>query len=115
MGFDVWYVIQVITGREQKTVEDILDVVPHEVLQECFFPQYTTEIKIKGQWVAIDKPMFPGYLIAVTDDPYGLDRELRKLNHLRALFLKAGFFCHSIKVTSRLSILVQSPDIALFL
>lgn len=81
MGFDVWYVIQVITGREQKTVEDILDVVPHEVLQECFFPQYTTEIKIKGQWVAIDKPMFPGYLIAVTDDPYGLDRELRKLNH----------------------------------
>lgn len=75
MGFDVWYVIQVITGKEQKTVESILDVVPHEVLQECFFPQYTTEIKIKGQWVAIDKPMFPGYLIAVTDDPYGLDRE----------------------------------------
>lgn len=80
MGFDVWYVIQVITGKEQKTVESILDVVPHEVLQECFFPQYTTEIKIKGQWVAIDKPMFPGYLIAVTDDPYGLDRELHKLN-----------------------------------
>ena len=80
LGFDVWYVIQVITGRVHKTVEDILDVVPHEVLQECFFPQFTTEIKIKGQWVAIDKPMFPGYLIAVTDDPYGLDRELRKLS-----------------------------------
>ena len=80
LGFDVWCVIQVITGREHKTVEDILDVVPHEVLQECFFPQFTTEIKIKGQWVAIDKPMFPGYLIAVTDDPYALDRELRKLN-----------------------------------
>lgn len=61
MGFDVWYVIQVITGREQKIAESILDVVPHEVLQECFFPQYTTEIKIKGQWVDIDKPMFPGY------------------------------------------------------
>ena len=80
MGFDVWYVIQVRTGREQKIAESILDVVPHVVLQECFFPQYTTEIKIKGQWVAIDKPMFPGYLIAVTDDPYALDRELRKLN-----------------------------------
>lgn len=49
MGFDVWYVIQVITGREQNTAENILDAVPHEVLQECFFPQYTTEIKIKGQ------------------------------------------------------------------
>lgn len=49
MGFDVWYVIQVITGGEQNTAENILDAVPHEVLQECFFPQYTTEIKIKGQ------------------------------------------------------------------
>lgn len=29
MEFDVWYVIQVITGKEQKTVESILDVVPH--------------------------------------------------------------------------------------
>lgn len=49
MGFDVWYVIQVVTGREQKTAESILDVVPHEVLQECFFPKYATEIKVKGQ------------------------------------------------------------------
>jgi transcriptional antiterminator NusG len=90
LGFDVWYVIQVITGREQKTAESILDVVPHGVLQECFFPQYTTEIKIKGQWVAIDKPMFPGYLIAVTDDPYVLDRELRKLNLFARIVSQGG-------------------------
>lgn len=80
MGIDVWYVIQVTTGREQKAADSILKVVSHDVLQECFFPQYTTEIKVKGQWAAIDKPMFPGYLIAVTDDPYALDRELRKHN-----------------------------------
>lgn len=58
MGFDVWYVIQVVTGREQKTAESILDVVPHEVLQECFFPKYATEIKVKGQWVPLINPCF---------------------------------------------------------
>lgn len=114
MGFDVWYVIQVITGKEQKTVESILDVVPHEVLQECFFPQYTTEIKIKGQWVAIDKPMFPGYLIAVTDDPYGLDRELRKLSLFARIVSQGRVLLPLDQGESRLSILVRSPDIALF-
>lgn len=76
----MWYVIQVMTGREHATAERISELVPKGILKECFFPQYATEIKTKGQWVAIDKPMFPGYLIAVTDDPYALDRELRKLS-----------------------------------
>lgn len=78
--FDMWYVVQVITGREQRTAERISQVIPREIMHECFFPQYTTEIKVKGRWVAVDKPLFPGYLIAVTDEPYTLDRGLRRFN-----------------------------------
>lgn len=75
----MWYVVQVERGREEAMAQLIGRAVPAETLEECFYPQYETELKVRGAWVRCAKPLFPGYLIAVTEDPVGLSDELRKL------------------------------------
>ena len=75
----MWYVIQVARGHEEAMAELIARVAPAEVLEECFYPQYETEIKLRGTWKRVATPLFPGYLIAVTNDAAGLEGELAKL------------------------------------
>ena len=75
----MWYVIQVARGSEEAMAELIGRVAPADVLSECFYPQYETEIKLRGTWTRCAKPLFPGYLIAVTDNPVALEEELVKL------------------------------------
>ena len=65
----MWYVIQVINGREDVMRECIERVVPAGAMQELFYPQFQTEIKVHGEWVKTTKPLFPGYLICDTADP----------------------------------------------
>ena len=65
----MWYVIQVINGREDVMRERIERMVPADAMQELFYPQYQTEIKVQGEWVSTTKPLFPGYLICDTADP----------------------------------------------
>ena len=75
----MWYVIQVARGSEEAMAELIGRVAPADVLSECFYPQYETEIKLRGTWTRCAKPLFPGYLIAVTENPVALEEELVKL------------------------------------
>lgn len=65
----MWYVIQVINGREDVMRERIERVVPAGTMQELFYPQFQTEIKVHGEWVNTTKALFPGYLICDTADP----------------------------------------------
>ncbi|WP_455137472.1 antiterminator LoaP [Thermophilibacter sp.] len=62
-----WYVVQVATGKEATMCELIQRVAPEGVLEECFTPRYQTQKKVRGEWVYVQKVLFPGYLIAVTD------------------------------------------------
>ena len=47
----MWYVIQVINGREDVMRERIERMVPAGAMQELFYPQFQTEIKVRGEWV----------------------------------------------------------------
>lgn len=58
----VWYVIQVINGREDVMRERIEHMVPASAMLELFYPKFETEIKVHGEWVSTTKPLFPGYL-----------------------------------------------------
>ena len=51
----MWYVIQVINGREDVMRERIERMVPAGAMQELFYPQYQTEIKVHGEWVNTTK------------------------------------------------------------
>ena len=73
-----WYVIQVATGKEEAMCRLIERLAPEGCLEECFAPRYATEMKVRSEWVPAQKPLFPGYLIAVTDEPVRLADALRR-------------------------------------
>ena len=87
-----WYVIQVMKGREDSMASLIGRVVPKSLLQEVFSPKYETEIKVRGRWVPVQKTLLPGYLIAVTNDPEGLEAVLRDLPEFARLLAQGNEF-----------------------
>lgn len=76
----MWYVIQVTNGREDVMRERIERMVPAGVMQELFYPQYQTEIKLHREWVSTTKPLFPGYLICDTADPRTVQQYLLRMD-----------------------------------
>lgn len=60
----VWYVIQVINGREDVMRERIERMLPAGTMQELFYPQFQTEIKVHGEWVNTTKPLFFARVLA---------------------------------------------------
>ena len=73
-----WYVIQVVTGKEEAMCRLIERLAPEGSLDECFSPRYATEMKVRGEWVPARKPLFPGYIIAVSDRVDQLAATLRR-------------------------------------
>ena len=85
-----WYVIHVTTGNEQKMCEQIERVAREanarleaagepqidDLLVECFSPHYLTRRKRDGEWHDEQKNLLPGYVVAVTADPWELGRHL---------------------------------------
>ncbi len=54
-------------------------LIPHEILEECFVPSYATQKKIHGAWYPCTRVLFPGYVIAVTDEIEDLRSSLKKV------------------------------------
>ena len=88
----VWYVIQVINGREDVMRERIEHVVPAGAMQELFYPQFQTEIKVHGEWVNTTKPLFPGYLICDTADPRTVQQYLLRMDDFARVLSQDGQF-----------------------
>lgn len=95
-----WYVIQVVGGREDHIVRRIqaecapkLGEPPNpDLLQECFTPRFRTQHKIQGTWFDIEKLLLPGYVIAVTTDPYALTIRLSRIPELTRIVTMGGTF-----------------------
>lgn len=86
----MWYVIQVINGREDVMRERIERMVPAGAMQELFYPQYKTEIKVHGEWVNTTKPLFPGYLICDTADPRTVQQFLLRIDDFARVLSQDG-------------------------
>lgn len=74
-----WYVVQVATGRERAMCELIGRVAPKGLVGECFSPRYQTQKKVKGEWLDVECPLLPGYVIVDTAEPELLMQTLRKI------------------------------------
>ena len=79
----------VTNGREEasrdlmiKLTKDLKCQQEPEVplLEECFTPRYATQYKLHGEWHDDEKLLLPGYLIAVTREPWNLARSIRLVN-----------------------------------
>lgn len=88
----MWYVIQVINGREDAMRERIEHVVPQGTMRELFYPQYQTEIKVHGEWVRTTKPLLPGYLICDTTDPRTVQQYLLRMDDFARVLAQDGQF-----------------------
>lgn len=87
-----WYVIQVTKGREEAMASLIARIASVSVLDEVFTPRYETEIKLRGRWIGVEKPLLPGYLIAVSPDPEGLEAVLADMPEFARLLAQGGAF-----------------------
>ena len=54
-------------------------VAEEGTLEECFCPRYETQRKVRGEWETARPVLFPGYLIAVTNDVDALSARLREV------------------------------------
>ncbi|GAB1475888.1 transcription termination/antitermination protein NusG [Bacillota bacterium] len=62
-----WYVIQVLTGREQALCRDIIDTLNKELYEHCFVPMSERQHRKDGKFIKIKEPLFPGYLFIISD------------------------------------------------
>lgn len=76
---EMWYVAQVQAGSEAATRDKCLQTVPHEIMRNCFVPEYETMRKIDGDWQKVNRLLFSGYLFLVADDAEQLDSWLHKV------------------------------------
>lgn len=65
----MWYVIHVVTGREDMVVASVNKLVRKDLYTECFNPTYKVQKRFRGVWKTVERPLFPGYVIVDTDDP----------------------------------------------
>lgn len=75
----MWYVIQVLGGKERYVKMLIERLADNNTLQECFIPQSEIMKRYKGEWRKCTEVLFPGYLFLVTEDVGKSAAELRKI------------------------------------
>ena len=69
----MWYVVWTSTGSERKSQETLKDLV-----NRVFIPRKIVNIKVKGEWTSVEKPLFPGYLFVDTENVEELVVNLRQ-------------------------------------
>lgn len=82
----MWYVVHVKSGSEAKACRYINRAAElhvksggEPVLKECFVPMYQCERKFHGEFRLVDRNLFPGYVIAVTNSVNELNIVLRRV------------------------------------
>lgn len=78
----MWYVIQVMSGAEQRTLELCKALIDNSFFWEIFLPEIEVRKRYCGEWHTERKRMFPGYIFVVTDDIESLFLELIKVPKL---------------------------------
>ena len=75
----MWYVAQVRSGQEIRTLDLCRQLVSSEVMKESFIPEYEVPQKMRGEWRLVKRLLFPGYLFFVTDDVESLNKEFMRV------------------------------------
>lgn len=84
----MWYVVQVMSGREHHMAE--LCCMQDE--EEVFVPLYQRKKKIKGEWKICEAVLFPGYIFFDTKDVRQLYYRLKKVSGLTKILATGNEF-----------------------
>lgn len=88
-GTKMWYVLQVMSGREADLRDLITRYLSRELLRDCFYPTYETSYKQGGERRIVQRRLFPGYLFIVTEDILKVEQKLRAIPDMTKV-LKTG-------------------------
>ena len=85
---NMWYVMQVSTGQENRTAYLVEKMVSEGVIESCFVPVRRIRKKFHGRWHEVREKLFPGYVFIITEQTQLLYEELRKIPALTKLLGK---------------------------
>lgn len=78
----MWYVMQVRTGREEKTVFMVEQHTAGNCKKICFLPKFERKRKYGGDWQVEQAVLFPGYVFVDTEEIEKLYLLLKKVPDL---------------------------------
>lgn len=64
----MWYIIQTAVGREESVCNKCKNAFPEGSYRRIFVPKYIILRKYQGTWYEESRVLFPGYIIADSDD-----------------------------------------------
>lgn len=74
-----WYVIQVKSRQEKEIADKCRFLIPKDILQECFIPEYIVKKKHQGEWKNVKDILFKGYVFLISEHIDELFNELKKV------------------------------------
>ena len=90
---NMWYVMQVSTGQENRTAYLVEKMVSEGVIESCFVPVRRIRKKFHGTWHEVTEKLFPGYVFMITEHPQLLYKELKKIPALTKVLGRCeGYF-----------------------
>ena len=103
------YVMQVLTGREQATIDALERMLGRGRRYELFAPRFRFQKKIRGSWQDVDELLTPGYVYVRTSmlDVDELSREIRQAPPRAAMLMQDGKI---IPPFVRRGALARAPD-----
>ncbi|MEZ3487552.1 MAG: antiterminator LoaP [Lachnospiraceae bacterium] len=75
----MWYVMQVISGQENRIEFLVERVITKGILESCFVPVRKIKKKFHGAWHEVAEKLFPGYVFMISDQPQFLYEELKRI------------------------------------
>ena len=75
----MYYVMQVVTGTEDKVEEQVKVMVGKELYDSCFHPMRRMKKKFRGEWREVREKLLPGYVFIVSDHVQELYQELKHM------------------------------------
>lgn len=75
----MWYVMQVFSGQENRTVLLAEKMISDGILENCFVPMRRRTKKFHGTWHEVTEQLFPGYVFLISEQPQLLYEELKKI------------------------------------
>ena len=81
----MWYVMQVISGQENRSALLVEKILSQGTVTNCFVPMRRLRKKYHGQWREVTEILFPGYVFMITEQPQLLYEELKKIPALTRL------------------------------
>lgn len=89
----MWYVIQVVGGKEKKMLSHINKALSQVPNLKLFIPRYVCMRKYQGQWHQEVKELFPGYIFVDTQQPELVEKGLRIfVSDVKPVCIGGGFY-----------------------